>query len=82
MAYDFSFSRREWWAAVAGAVLFAVMMFAFGFVSGALWQRRSAPPQKPDVQSQKTSAFRFGGGDARSSGYTRLLKNAPPASSC
>jgi hypothetical protein len=44
MPYDFSFSRREWWAAVVGAVLLAVLMFAVGFVSGSLWQRRSPSP--------------------------------------
>jgi len=39
MSYDFSFTRREWWSAIAGAVLLALLMFAFGFVSGALWLR-------------------------------------------
>ena len=47
MAYDLSFTKREWWGAIAGVVLLAVLMFAFGFVSGALWQRR---PTAAEVQ--------------------------------
>jgi hypothetical protein len=53
VTYDLAFTKREWWAAVAGAVLLAVLMFAFGFVSGALWQRRppAGAPQAPTAET-------------------------------
>ena len=62
MSYDFSFTKREWWATVAGAVLFVLLMFAFGFVSGALWHRspatadQAAPPASSPASAPAPAA--------------------------
>jgi len=42
MAHEFSFSPRQWWIAVACSVLLVILVFAVGFVGGALWQRGRA----------------------------------------
>jgi len=38
MAHEFSFSRRQWWIAVTCSVLMVILIFAVGFVGGAMWQ--------------------------------------------
>ena len=59
MAYQFSFSRRQWWGTVAGLVGLLALMFAAGFVGGAMWQRsRVTLRTEPGVSQQNAPAAR------------------------
>jgi hypothetical protein len=44
MAYELSFSSRQWWAAVAATAAILLLTFAAGFVGGALWERSQGLP--------------------------------------
>ena len=44
MAYELSFSSRQWWAAIAATVAILLLTFAAGFIGGALWERSQVPP--------------------------------------
>ena len=70
MSYEFSFSRRQWWGTIAGMVALLVLMFAAGFLGGALWQesrtndRPAVPapvvPAVPPVQAPAVPAPKSG----------------------
>ncbi len=61
MGQQLSFTTRQWWLAIGCAVLILVLMFATGFVGGAMWQRSRTPAPAAVTKALKTTGVSYDG---------------------